>query len=220
MREGQAQLRFKYEAELDLRFPEEVASMPGGRAISACIQCGTCSGTCPLGIYMDYSPRKIIAMTRAGFKDEVLHSFTIWLCASCYACAVECPRQIKITDFMSELKQRAIQEGVYPKRFPVAVLAQEFFNSVRKHGRNSESWLVLRLYAKANPLQLFRQARLGLRLMRTGRFSLRVDAIKQKQQLHKLLRAVDSAKQANLRSAAEAEPHARREALETAKGAI
>lgn len=194
MSEWQSWPQFRYEAELDLRFPEEVASMPGGRALFACIQCGTCSGTCPLGTYMDYSPRKIIAMTRAGFKDEVLRSFTIWLCASCYACAVECPRKIKITDFMAELKQRAIQAGVDPKRFPVAVLAREFFDSVRRRGRSTESRLILRLYAKTNPLKLLNQARLGLRLLRTGRFSLRAEAIQQRQQLGKLLQAVDAAK--------------------------
>lgn len=194
MNEWQSWPRFRYEAELDLRFPEEVASMPGGRALFACIQCGTCSGTCPLGTYMDYSPRKIIAMTRAGFKDEVLHSFTIWLCASCYACAVECPRKIKITDFMAELKQRAIQEGVDPKRFPVAVLAREFFEAVRKRGRSTESRLVLRLYAKTNPLKILGQALLGLKLLRTGRFSLRAESVKNRQQIEQLLRAVDAAK--------------------------
>lgn len=194
MGEWQSWPRFRYEAELDLRFPEEIASMPGGRALFACIQCGTCSGTCPLGTYMDYSPRKIIAMTRAGFKDEVLHSFTIWLCASCYACAVECPRKIKITDFMAELKQRAIQEGRDPKRFPVAVLAREFFESVRRRGRNTESRLVLRLYAKTNPLKILNQAKLGLRLLRTGRFGLGAEAIHQRWQIGKLLQAVDAAK--------------------------
>lgn len=193
MREWQGNPPFKYEAELDLHFPEKVASMPGGRALFNCIQCGTCSGMCPLSTYMDYSPRKIIAMTRAGFKDEVLHSFTIWMCASCYACSVECPRLVKITDFMSELKQQAIQEEVYPKRLPGAVLAREFFDMVRRRGRNSEGRLILRLYAKTNPLQLLRLVRLGLRLMLTGRFSLRAESIERKQELDKLLSLVDAA---------------------------
>lgn len=215
MSEWQSWPRFRYEADLDLRFPEEVASMPGGRALFACIQCGTCSGTCPLSIYMDYSPRKIIAMTRAGFKDEVLRSFTIWLCASCYACAVECPRKIKITDFMAELKQRALQEGRDPKRFPVAVLAREFFNVVQRRGRSTESRLVLRLYAKANPLQIFRQVRLGLKLLRTGRFSLRAEAIEQKEQIGQLLRAVDAAKATTFTDRLAQEARASREAIRT-----
>lgn len=194
MNEWRSWPRFRYEAELDLRFPKEVASMPGGRALFACIQCGTCSGTCPLSPYMDYSPRKIIAMTRAGFKEEVLHSFTIWLCASCYACTVECPRKIKITDFMAELKQRAIQEGALPKRLPAPVLAREFFEAVRRRGRNTESRLVLKLYAKTNPFKILSHVRLGVKLLRTGRFSLRAEAVKDASQIDQLLRAVDAAK--------------------------
>jgi heterodisulfide reductase subunit C len=193
---GQSWPRFRYESELDLRFPEEIASMPGGKALFSCIQCGTCSGTCPLAVYMDYSPRKIIAMTRAGFKDEVLNSFTIWLCASCYACAVECPRQIKITDFMAELKQRAISEKIPPKRFPAAVLAREFFDMVQRRGRNSEGRLLLRLYFKTNPLRMLRQVGLGLRLLATGRFHLRAESIRHKRDLRKILAAVDRAKEA------------------------
>lgn len=219
MQDWQGQPRFRYEAELDLHFPEQIASMPGGRALYNCIQCGTCSGTCPLAIYMDYSPRKIIAMTRAGFRDEVLHSFTIWLCASCYACAVECPRKIKITDFMSELKQRAIEEGVYPRRFPAAVLAREFFRIVQKRGRNSEGRLILRLYSKTNPWQLFRQVKLGLRLWLTGRFSLRAEHIRQKRQLDKILQAVESAKQDSTTAQKETTPHPE-SAMTAARGAM
>jgi hypothetical protein len=31
-----------------------------------------------MAVYMDYTPRKIIAMIKSGFKDEALRSFTIW----------------------------------------------------------------------------------------------------------------------------------------------
>lgn len=192
MAASQSWPRFRYEAELDTHFPEEVASMPGGHALYNCIQCGTCSGTCPLATYMDYSPRKIIAMTRAGFKEEVLGSFTIWLCASCYACAVECPRQIKITDFMAELKQRAIHGNRPPKRLPAVVLAKEFYRMVQKRGRNSEGRLILRLYAKTNPLHVLRLAGLGWRLLWSGRFHLRADGIRHRRQLQRMLRAVDA----------------------------
>ena len=45
---------------------------------------------------------------------------------------MECPREIRITDIMYALKQRAIQEGIYPKRFPIPVLAREFSEMVQK----------------------------------------------------------------------------------------
>ncbi|MFC1942171.1 hypothetical protein ACFLWU_03020 [Chloroflexota bacterium] len=41
---------------------EEVKATPGGEHILACIQCGTCTGSCPMAGAMEYPPRKIIAM--------------------------------------------------------------------------------------------------------------------------------------------------------------
>jgi heterodisulfide reductase subunit C len=187
----QVRRRIKYEAELDPSFAREIAATPGGEKLFSCIQCGTCSGTCPVSIYMDQTPRRIVAMTRAGFKDEVLHSFTIWLCASCYACTVECPKQIKITDLMYELKQKAIKERVYPKRFPIPVLAREFFSVVLRRGRNTESWLLLRLFLKTNPFQLLKNCKLGMKLWWKGRMGLFPESIQQKKQLQTLLDAVE-----------------------------
>ena len=60
--------KISYESELDHLFVDEIASIPGGDKLYACIQCGTCSGMCPLSPYMDYTPRQIIAMIRAGLK--------------------------------------------------------------------------------------------------------------------------------------------------------
>jgi heterodisulfide reductase subunit C len=122
---------------------------------------------------MDFSPRRIIALVREGFRKDALSSKTIWLCASCYSCAVHCPRQIHITDLMYSLKREAIQEKLYPARFPVAVLAQEFCKMIRRRGRNSEFWLVLRMAVRSNPFMLFGMARTGWNMLRTGRLSLR-----------------------------------------------
>jgi len=140
---------------------------------------------------MDYSPRQIIAMIRAGMKGEVLASYTTWLCASCYSCTVECPKEIKITDFMYAAKRLAIRQGVYPKRFPIPVLAGEFFRAVEKSGRSSESWLLVRLYLKTNPLAMFKQASLGMKLWLKGRLSLKREAIQRKHELHRMLKVLE-----------------------------
>jgi len=168
----------KFDAERDPSFPKQIMARPGGEKLFGCIQCGTCSATCPVSIYMDYTPRQIMALTRAGFKDEVLRSRTIWLCASCYACTVDCPKEIKITDIMYALKRRAIQDGVYPKRFPIPVLAREFFKMVRRRGRVTESELVVRLMLQTNWLGMVKMWRQGLNLIRTGRFSLKPERMR------------------------------------------
>lgn len=163
----------KFEAGLDREFARWAATVPGGESIRECTQCGACSGACPLSGYMDYTPRRLIALTREGFKDEVLSSRTIWLCASCYACAVECPQGINLTDFMYALKERAIEEGRYPEGFPTPIYAREFAKLVRARGRGTEGLLVIKATLRLNPLRLLRLAPLGLRLLLRGRMGLR-----------------------------------------------
>ncbi len=186
--------RIKYENELDHDFGEHIAAHAYGEKLMSCIQCGTCSATCPLSHYMDYTPRKVIAMTREGFKEEVLNSLTIWLCASCYSCMVQCPRQIHITDVMYALKREAMASGYYPKRLPIPVLAKAFFNQVKRNGRNTESWLLVNLYMRTNPFGMLKEAVLGLKLFLAGRMSLKPDRIKRRSELNSILRAVKAGK--------------------------
>lgn len=182
----------KYEADRVRGFADEIMSVSGCEQLKSCIQCGTCSGTCPLSIYMDFSPRQVMALVRADFKNEVLSSKTVWLCASCYACTVECPRQIRITDIMYALKQRAIKEGIYPKHFPIPILAKEFSEMVRHKGRITETLLVMRLFLKANWRAVLSSWRLGLGLIRTGRFVVRAERIDRQAELQNMLAAAGS----------------------------
>jgi heterodisulfide reductase subunit C len=180
----------KYEAELDRSFTNEVINTPGGEGVLECIQCGTCSGACPLSIYMDYPPRRIMAMVREGFKEEVLSSKTIWLCASCYACTVECPQNIKITDVMYILKRMAIREKKYPKGFAIPVLASTFFEMVKSRGRATESKIVMSLWAKTSLMNFIKNAGFGLNLLKKGRLSFKEEKIKDRKTLKKLLEEV------------------------------
>jgi len=181
----------KYESDRVKGFGDEVRSVPGCEKLQACIQCGTCSGVCPLSIYMDHTPRQVMAMVRADFKNEVLSNHTIWLCASCYQCTVECPREIRITDIMYELKQRAIQEHIYPKRFTIPILAKEFYKMAYRFGRVTESYLVLILFLKTSWLELFRMWPLGLGLITHGRFPIRIERIKRCDELDRMMKVVD-----------------------------
>ena len=65
---------------------EELPRYPEGKEILTCLQCGMCSGTCPYGDVMDYPPRRIIAMMRAGMLEEVFTSDSLLSCVACYAC--------------------------------------------------------------------------------------------------------------------------------------
>lgn len=184
----------KYESELDHNFSKEIARTPGGEDILKCIQCGVCSGTCPLSLYMDYMPRQVIGMVREGFKDDVLTSQTIWVCSSCYACTVECPRQIKLTDVMYTLKRMAIEKGIYPKDLPIPILAREFFDIVAKKGRSSEVALMIRVGMKTGVLRLARKLGFGFKLMRKGRLSPRMERVSNPSEISKIVKAISKTK--------------------------
>ncbi|MBS3818222.1 4Fe-4S dicluster domain-containing protein [bacterium] len=181
----------KFEEDLDKDFLEEIKDRSGCEEIDRCIQCGTCSSSCPMSVYMDYTPRKIMYMIKNGFKEETLHSFTPWLCASCYSCQVRCPVQIKITDVMYALKRMAIEEKAYPSRFSIPIMDKEMHKILTENGRSSELWLMLKLYLKTRNLGgMIKMAPLGLSLMKTGRMGLKKESIKNKKQLRSLLKSV------------------------------
>lgn len=185
--------KIRYQRDADPGWAQQIVRAPGCERLLSCIQCGTCSGTCPLSIYMDFTPRRIISLVREGFRTDVLRSQSIWLCASCYACTVQCPQQIKITDLMYALKREAIRDGLYPRTLPIPVLAREFYEMVRRRGRNAEFWLVVRTALRSSPLILLNMVRAGWGLLRTGRLSLRRERIRGVGELQMALASLEEA---------------------------
>jgi heterodisulfide reductase subunit D len=97
-------------ATLDRTLARQVT--PEWEQLLSCIQCGTCSASCPTAFAMDYSPRQLWQMVRLGMKEDVLSSRTFWLCTTCKSCQVRCPRGIPITDTMIALKEYAVRVDV------------------------------------------------------------------------------------------------------------
>ena len=180
----------KFEADRDPEFARWISHTVGGERIRHCLQCGLCSGSCPLSLYRDYTPRRLMHLSREGFKEEVLSSSSIWLCTACYACMVECPKKINITHLMYALKQRAIEERFYPKRFPIPVMAQQFSRMVRGSGRITESWLIVRVFLRTAIWRLLGMSGLGLRLFRAGRMTLKPEKIERRAEIISMLDSV------------------------------
>ena len=166
------------EQQLRAAFLAEIDRIPGGERLNQCIQCGTCSGSCPVSYAMDYSPRQVIALFRAGAIEALLRSRTIWVCASCYSCTVRCPAQIKVTDLLYALKRIAIDRKIFPHHFPVYALSESFVRMVKNYGRNYEMGLLRAYFLRTSPIQLIKRMRTGLILWRRGRLSLRPTRIK------------------------------------------
>lgn len=101
--------------QADPNFRKELAGRPGGEKISACFICRTCVASCPISeVNAEFQPLRIIRMALYGLREEVLTSDFLWLCSSCYACQERCPQGVKIADFMTLLKNLAVEEGHIP----------------------------------------------------------------------------------------------------------
>jgi heterodisulfide reductase subunit D len=85
---------------------------PEWEKLYTCMQCGTCSSSCPTAHAMDFTPRQLWQMMRLGMEEQVVNSQTFWLCTVCKSCQVRCPRGISLTDVMVSLKEYAVQRGV------------------------------------------------------------------------------------------------------------
>ena len=159
-----------------------------GKKILKCIQCGTCSASCPLTDRMDHAPRELFALIRDGEMDEVLRSNTIWYCVSCYHCVVRCPQEIPVTELIYLLKQMAEAQGLAPVHHKMPDLYHAFSRVVEKYGRITEP-LVMANYGLRHPGDAFANLPVALRLLIRGRIDLFPQKISRPERIARLLAA-------------------------------
>lgn len=166
------------ESALRAHFLAEVENIPGGDRLRRCIQCGTCSGSCPVSYAMDVQPRQIVAYFRAGDLESILKSRTIWICASCYSCTVRCPAGIKVTDLIYGLKRMALDRHIYKRGGPVRQLSEQFIKMIERYGRNQEMQLLMNYYLGRSPMSLAGTVPMGWKMLKAGRLPWKTERIK------------------------------------------
>ena len=158
----------------------------GGSNILRCIQCGTCSASCPLTDHMDHAPRELFALIRDGHMEAVLRSNTPWYCVSCYRCVVRCPQEIPVTDLMYSLKQMAEDQGLVPGSHKMPDLYRAFKQVVERYGRITEP-IVMALYANHHPGDMLGNVPTALRLLLRGRLDFLPQRVAQQEKIRQLL---------------------------------
>jgi heterodisulfide reductase subunit C len=120
---------------------------------------------------MEYPPRKIIALIRAGMRDEVLSSSSMWHCLSCYLCTVRCPRGVKPTELAHALESLASQQRFPVKETHTPAMYRSFVGSIKDNGRVHEFGMILRYYL-TRPLEALKMLPVGMQLFLHRRLSL------------------------------------------------
>jgi heterodisulfide reductase subunit C len=168
-------------------FINEIVSTKEGARVLSCIQCGTCTATCPVSKVFEHSPRQIFLMVRNGMKKRVLTDSTPWVCASCYKCTVNCPAQIKITEVMYRLKRMSIQNNLMTKKSDTNLFYSAFLGSVMKYGRSYEIGTMIKYFMFNHPVALMKQAPTGMKMMAAGSMPILPHKVKNLKDFNKIV---------------------------------
>lgn len=163
--------------KFDLSFANWVyANINGGDKLRLCMQCGACSGSCPIGVQMDYGPRKLFMMIRAGMKEEVLSANTQWNCTSCYRCVVRCPRTVPVTYILQDLAAKSAEFGYAKGPHENRNFAQSFWWSAKLFGRTDERLVTMKYFFSLGFGEFVKRAlanlKIALGMVKTGRMHI------------------------------------------------
>ena len=177
----------------DISFSKEIANMmyaSHGEAITHCMQCGTCSGSCPSIEFMDNSPREIIGMIQAGLKDEVLKSNTYWSCASCFQCSVRCPAGIDIADMMYSLKRYSMWKDQYKEGLIGPDFSEAFVKMIVNSGRSFEPILAAVYLPRFSARAIVQEGLMATGLVLGGKIPLLPKKVKRLKNLQQMVRRI------------------------------
>jgi heterodisulfide reductase subunit C len=82
-----------------------------GENLFACYQCGMCSAGCPLTKEMTLLPNQVIRQLQLD-DWSVMDSNAMWICASCLACEVRCPKGVDLARVMEALRQIVLRRTI------------------------------------------------------------------------------------------------------------
>lgn len=95
-------------------FAELIEGTEAGAKLPSCLQCGTCTGSCPTAHAWDVTPRQLVRLLQLGRREEVLRPEVLYFCSQCYSCKVRCPMGIQLTEVLMEARRMAVREGAGP----------------------------------------------------------------------------------------------------------
>lgn len=163
-------------------FKEEVMRL-AGKEMLTCIQCGTCSASCPTAHLMNPSIRRLVKLCLEARKEEALHNETLWLCTSCLLCTVRCPRGIRPKAVVSALKDIAEREGEKNKD---ASYEEFFLKQIEDYGRIAELPLTAE-FLLVYPQAAVQSMQMGLELLPKGKMGIKVDKIEGRDEVRRIV---------------------------------
>jgi Fe-S oxidoreductase len=93
-----------------------------------CIQCGTCTGSCPVARKANLNVRKYMREVATLGKLTQHSQNELWSCTTCSTCGVRCPKELNPYEFLIDVRGMAVEEG------QIAPTIRDALESIFKNG--------------------------------------------------------------------------------------
>ncbi|MGD2201230.1 MAG: (Fe-S)-binding protein [Candidatus Bathyarchaeota archaeon] len=93
-----------------------------------CIQCGVCTGGCPVSIKSGLNIRMLMGDLKFIEEVEIPSEDVLWSCTTCSACEARCPKELVPFEVIIGMRGITVEEG------RIAPTVRDALESVFKHG--------------------------------------------------------------------------------------
>ncbi len=93
-----------------------------------CIQCGMCTGSCPVAKKANLNIRKYMREVATLGKLTQHPQNELWSCTTCSTCGVRCPKDLNPYEFLIDIRGMAVEEGT------IAPTIRDALESIFKNG--------------------------------------------------------------------------------------
>lgn len=83
-----------------------------------CIQCGKCTGSCPIStVSPHFNIRRLLYEMLNSEGEEIAHTKEmIWDCSTCTTCVTRCPKQVDPSDLVVSVRSVLVEDGQVPPK--------------------------------------------------------------------------------------------------------
>jgi len=93
-----------------------------------CIQCGMCTGSCPVARKANLNVRRYMREVSAGGRLSIHPQNELWSCTTCATCGIRCPKEINPYDFLIDIRSLVVEKG------QIAPTLRDALESIFKNG--------------------------------------------------------------------------------------
>jgi len=92
----------------------DVGQLPKELDLLGCIQCGKCTGGCPVSIKTALNVRFLVYEAQMDALPDPAQMEELWDCTCCFTCVERCPKDVRPAELIIGLRSMLVESGKIP----------------------------------------------------------------------------------------------------------